>query len=266
MYKISGPNIKKLIPLLKKADIDFPITFGVLDGTFSGYALADDIECPKKAFIIHKHIGFLQYLGGVPDPSEAKAIADTALNYKSDRHYCNWVELAGCPDAVARIIKTKLPDMKSFHRISWNHNPGFLKNAPPPLLPDGCTAVFLNKEIFKHKFLRYETEMFWDDIDVFLKKAFGTVILDKKGGFLGVCGAVSASDGFYEINIEVKKEHRRKGIGYAVAYKFIEECYRRDSLPHWDCNEHNKASQAIAKKLGFIEAGRYPLVSWTYKP
>ena len=81
---------------------------------------------------------------------------------------------------------------------------------------------------------------------------------------MGVCGAVSVSDNFFEINIEVEKSKRRNGIGYAVAHRYIKECYRKGKIPHWDCHEHNAASQALAKKLGFKEAGRYPLVSWTY--
>ena len=81
---------------------------------------------------------------------------------------------------------------------------------------------------------------------------------------MGVCAAVSASDDFFEINIEVEKESRKKGVGYAVAHRYIEECYKLGKKPHWDCYHYNDASKALAAKLGFTESGRYPLISWRY--
>ncbi len=264
MYKITGKDLEKLIPLLKEDNIDYPITLGVLDGTFSGYAVADDSASPRKALIIHKHIGFAQYIGDDPCEEESVEIADSITSYRSDRSYCNWVELAHCPKTVENLINRKFHDIKSYNRISWNHDTAFLSHAAAPSIPAECSMAFLNKDLFRNKFLRYETEMFWDSIDVFLKTAFGTVVLDAGGKFMGVCSAVSASDNFFEINIEVRKDSRRRGIGYAVAHRYIEECYKRQKIPHWDCHEHNAASRALAKKLGFKEAGKYPLLSWEY--
>jgi len=264
MFKITGNSLGKLISLLREDSLDYPVTLGVLDRTFSGCAIIDDIEMPRKALVIHKHIGFLHYLGDEPNEAESVEISNSAINYRSDRSYCNWVEFAHCPKAVVKLINDKYPDTESYNRISWNHDPGFLSRAPAPSIPPECSITFLGKKHFKNKFLRHETEMFWDTTDVFLETAFGTVATDSKGKFMGVCGAVSVSDNFFEINIEVEKSKRRNGIGYAVAHRYIKECYRKGKIPHWDCHEQNAASQALAKKLGFKEAGRYPLVSWTY--
>lgn len=264
MQELKGTDLRKIIRLLHDEELDYPISMSVLDGTFSGSALVDDPENPAKALILHQHIGFILYIGLKPDYQQAKQIAEAVISYRSDRHYCNFVEMANCPPAVEKQIRSKYPNARSIQRINWTHDPAFLSYAPEPVIPDGCRAAFLDSDLFENKFLRYETEMFWDSTDIFLKDAFGTVILDSDGEFMGVCGAVSASDGFYEINIEVKEAHRRKGIGYAVAYEFIKECHKRNAAPHWDCHEHNDGSQALAKKLGFKEAGRYPLLSWTY--
>jgi RimJ/RimL family protein N-acetyltransferase len=264
MYKISKEPLRLLVPLLRKKSIDYPITMGVLDGTFSGYAVINRLDFPTKALIFHKHIGFAHYLGECPTESESKEFAESVISYRSDRKYCNWIEIANCPKPVTELVTRKIPKTKSYNRISWNHDIGLWQETPAPDIPKDCKIVLLNKSHFKNKFVRHETELFWDSTDVFLKKAMGTIALDKKGNFMGVCGAVSDSDDFYEINIEVSTDHRRKGIGYAIAHRYITECYRRGKKPHWDCFAHNAPSKALAEKLGFTESGCYPLVSWTY--
>jgi GNAT superfamily N-acetyltransferase len=264
MEYIADENLYKLRPLLEEFTLDYPIIMGILDGTFKGHALADNKDNPKKALVFHKYIGLLHYMGSPPDETESIVLANAALDYRSNRNYCNVVEFAHYPKRVAQLIEGRLGKIKRYNRISWNHDLS-LFNASPGPETDDCTIVsFLKKEHFENTFVRLECEMFWESYDVFLEKAFGTIAHDIDGKFMGVCGAVSNSAGFHEINIETAKEHRRKGIGYAIAHKYIRECYQRGMLPHWDCYDYNEPSQSLAKKLGFTEAGRYPLISWVY--
>ena len=264
MDYLAGVNLKTLKNLLEKQPLDYPITMGILDGTFNGYALVDDTENPGKALVFHKHIGFFHYIGSSPTDAESIELAKAALDFRSTRDYCTVVEFAHYPEKVAGIIEDKLGKIKRYKRISWKHDLQSFNKSPEPVIDNNTIISFIQRDHFKNTFVRQECEMFWETYDIFLEKAFGTITHSRKGEFMGVCGAVSDSDGFYEINIETAKEHRRKGIGYAVAYKYIKECYRRNGFPHWDCYDYNLASQGLAKKLGFIEVGRYPLVSWEY--
>ena len=118
MYKIIGPDLKKLLPLLRAETLDYPIALGVLEGYFSGYAFVTNLEKPDKAIIFHSHLGFMYYLGAEPNSSEANDIGKTVLRYRSDITYCNWVEFAHCPISVYEIIKKKYPDANSYPRIS----------------------------------------------------------------------------------------------------------------------------------------------------
>jgi len=265
MYKITGADLKKIIPILKEDKLTYPLALGVLDGTFTGYAYINNKEKPSKAIIFHTHVGFMHYLGSEPDYSEAADIGKIVLSYRSDRTYCNWVEFAHCPTSVAKIIERKYPDVDSFPRISWHTDPKLFSNAPKPTIPKGCTITLIKEEHFDNKPLKHETELFWDSANEFIKNTFGVVALDADKKIIGVCSSVSNSDNFHEINIEVIKDNRRQGIGYAVAYRFIQECYKRGKKPHWDSLERNLPSGILAKKLGFLEVGKYPLVSWTYK-
>lgn len=265
MHKIIGDNLKILIPLLKADTLDYPMALGVLDGQFSGYAFVNNPENPDKAIVFHSHGGFMYYLGNEPNQAESEDIGKLALSYRSDRSYCNWVEFAHCPISVYEIIKKKHPKADAYSRLSWHNDPKHFSNSPKPSIPDGCITTQIKKEHFSNTSLKLETKLFWESTDNFLEKTFGVVALDSDKKIIGVCSSVSNSDNFYEINIEVNKSNRRQGIGYAVAYHFIQECFKRGKKPHWDCLERNKPSKKLAKKLGFFEVGKYPLVYWTYE-
>lgn len=52
-----------------------------------------------------------------------------------------------------------------------------------------------------------------------------------------------------EIEIDTRKDCRRKGFPYACGAKLILECRKRNLYPSLDA--HNKASAALAEKLGY---------------
>lgn len=52
-----------------------------------------------------------------------------------------------------------------------------------------------------------------------------------------------------EIEIDTKKEFRKKGLAYACGARLILECLSRNLYPSWDAQ--NKISVALAEKLGY---------------
>lgn len=60
-----------------------------------------------------------------------------------------------------------------------------------------------------------------------------------------------------EIEIDTKKEERRKGLALACGAKLILECLNRGLYPSWDA--YNKASVALAEKLGYHYDKEYPV-------
>ena len=66
-----------------------------------------------------------------------------------------------------------------------------------------------------------------------------------------VCGASSYTvyQGGIEIEIDTRKDFRRKGLARACAARLILECLSRDLYPSWDAA--NRASLALAESLGY---------------
>lgn len=61
-----------------------------------------------------------------------------------------------------------------------------------------------------------------------------------------------------EIEIDTKKEYRRKGLAYVCGAKLILECLKRNLYPSWDA--HNKDSLALAEKLGYRYSHTYTAI------
>lgn len=79
-------------------------------------------------------------------------------------------------------------------------------------------------------------------------------------GDLIVSGASSYSrylEGI-EIEIDTRKEYRRKGLAYVCGAKLILECLKRNLYPSWDA--HNRSSIALAEKLGYHYSHDYAAV------
>lgn len=60
---------------------------------------------------------------------------------------------------------------------------------------------------------------------------------------------VTGCNGGIEIEIDTRKDHRRKGLAYACGAKLILECLERGWYPSWDAQ--NTWSVALAEKLGY---------------
>lgn len=94
------------------------------------------------------------------------------------------------------------------------------------------------------------------DYHMYEKLGIGVVIL--KGG-MPVSGASSYArynDGI-EIEIDTRKDHRRRGLAYACGARLILECLERGLYPSWDA--HNSRSAALAQKLGYHIDHEYPV-------
>jgi hypothetical protein len=53
------------------------------------------------------------------------------------------------------------------------------------------------------------------------------------------------------IDIETEEKHRRMGLSYTMAVRFIADCLENSYIPQWDCVESNINSYNLAIKLGF---------------
>ena len=87
------------------------------------------------------------------------------------------------------------------------------------------------------------------------------VVISKDGLIISGASSYSRYQNGIEIEIDTRKEYRRNG--FACAAKLILECLKRNLYPSWDA--HNKASAALAEKLGYHYSHAYTALEiWDY--
>lgn len=88
----------------------------------------------------------------------------------------------------------------------------------------------------------------FNNYEMFQELGIGVVIL-KNGEIVSGASSYSRYQDGIEIEIDTKREYRRKGLAYVCGAKLILECLKRDLYPSWDAQ--NKWSVALAEKLGY---------------
>lgn len=118
-------------------------------------------------------------------------------------------------------------------------------------LPDEYTIKLIDEEIFdycrKEEWCRDLVSQF-ADYQIYEKMGMGVVVL-KDGIPVSGASSYSVYSGGIEIEIDTKKEYRRKGLAFACGASLILNCLDRGLYPSWDAQ--NLWSVALAEKLGY---------------
>ncbi len=94
------------------------------------------------------------------------------------------------------------------------------------------------------------------DADDYLTRGLGFAAVCQGELVSGASSYTCYSKGI-EIQVETRSDWQRKGIASACCAALILECLKRGLYPSWDAA--NPASAALARKLGYREAGLYPV-------
>ena len=127
-------------------------------------------------------------------------------------------------------------------------------------LPEQYTLAMIDERLYQmckaeawsadlvSKFPNYEN---------YCKLGIGTVIC-KENIILSGASSYSRYKEGIEIEIDTREEYRRKGFAYVCGAKLILECLKQNLYPSWDA--HNKASVALAEKLGYHYSHTYTAI------
>ena len=98
----------------------------------------------------------------------------------------------------------------------------------------------------------------WTTTEAYYKKGFGfCAVADDQCAAL--CISVFGSSAGEEAGIKTFPGHGRKGLAFALASAFVQECLERESVPLWSCFSDNAASINLAGRLGFEVEASHPI-------
>ncbi len=242
MIKIEKENMHSIAALFK--DWNETLIWSCLQG-FMGQAFADREENPASAQII---IGDFCFLSGAPDQELAENIppdflSDTILMIPESEGWFDMLEKAYPlnSEKVLRYAIKKEPNVFNRKKLQ-----DFIENIP---------SEYQLKLIDETLYHLVKTESWSRDLcslfstyQEYETHGLGVMALHKG---IPVSGASSYTfyDKGIEIEIDTRKDHRRKGLALACAAKLILECLDRNLYPSWDAIDLR--SVALAEKLGY---------------
>ena len=172
--------------------------------------------------------------------------------------------LAPRDEACGRVIesvygeKVRAGKRMAYHKTGDGFDVQALKKMAGTLPPQLQLLPF-DRELY-HQALQNEwskdfVSQFRDAQD-YLQRGLGFAALHNGGLVGGASSYICYSRGI-EIQVETRADWQRKGIASACCAALMLECMKRGLYPSWDAA--NPASAALARKLGYREAGLYPV-------
>jgi RimJ/RimL family protein N-acetyltransferase len=223
---------------------DETLLWSCLQG-YMGNAWTDDLQNPQSAQII---TGDFCFFAGIPNIELVKNIPQSfpasciLMTSKNDE----WRNL------IEKEYKT---DCERFMRYAIKKEPDIFNTDKLHSYLEMLPSEYSIQRIDEKRYDQVMAEEWSKDLcsqfptyKDFEKFGLGFVVLREDEI---VCGASSYTvyEQGIEIEIDTKKDYRRKGLALVCASKLILECLNRGLYPSWDAA--NKASVALAEKLGY---------------
>ncbi len=90
----------------------------------------------------------------------------------------------------------------------------------------------------------------WGTYDQFLSKSLAYAAT-LESSIIAVIVGTARYKNVITVDIEVNKDHRKKGLASTLTQHFVNESVERGLVVQWDCVDSNIASKRTAEKIGF---------------
>lgn len=210
-----------------------------------GYLYADDQENPLSAMAV---LGDFSFLAGKPN-RELTAFKpdwctqDFIIAVPQDQHQAELIEecYGNRAKKVLRYAMKKeanVFDRNRLHDIAARLSAEYTISLMNEKLYNECRKEDWCRD-FVSQFADWKTYREW---------GLGVVVL-KDGIPVAGASSYSAYEGGIEIEIDTRKEYRRRGLASVCGARLILECLDRGLYPSWDAQ--NLWSVSLAEKLGY---------------
>ncbi len=218
-----------------------------------GYAYADDLENPKSANII---VNDFCFLAGEPSRD--------VVRYRPEEYQSDFIIMTPQNEAWAALIEEEHKEKAGRrNRYAIKKEPDvFNQEALRQIvagLPQGYSLRMIDRELYQRILSMSWAEdlcSHFDNYEAYEKHGLGVVIL-KDGGIVSGASSYSWYHGGIEIEIDTRKDQRRRGLALVCGARLILECLARGLYPSWDA--HNPGSVTLAEKLGYHFEKEYPV-------
>lgn len=239
-------------------DVRTPSQSGILDGTCKGECwISDD----KMLGVTYSYpVGGCGVFGKIESNEKAKEFFDKVFNnlQELDIHEFEFsTEDAMLQEQLLSLFQNREIE----HELEYSYQ--IYENLEEEIaVPGGyrvepVTEETLHKGYENEEMLTNRLEECWNSPEDFFEKSFSFIAVKDKE-IVGIIFGSGRYEKYLPIDIEVLKEHRKRGVAKALTRFFVKQCMECDLVPHWDCVESNKGSVHLAESVGFEKIKQRP--------
>ena len=234
---------------------DAPISlrcFAVLEGVAAGRILADDPAAPRRAVVQEAGFGTL-YLGGDLDaPLLARIVAE--LRRERDVIACLW------PDDPRLALLPPDPDYSGAaldftDRAADDDLRRYLQ------VPTGCELRRTDLALLRRGADYDLAVAVFGSPERALERGLGYCLVQ---GDTILCAAFAGppASGLIELGVTTHEVYRGRGYATVTCAHLVRECEQLGYRTYWNCAEQNRASAALARKLGYRTEREQRVLAW----
>lgn len=266
LYELNIKDYSKVVKLFTKLKTNAAIE-SIFNNKNEARLFVDNLENPKSVFVLNSWAYY--YVAG---ESENEYFNSSLLNFLENEFFpeCiktnNNTEFAFYPDTDQWCKKIQelfsYLDLSKSGKTYLNFDEKLFNRNWRDSLPTGFSVKRITQNIIdsiknNKEFIDY-INCFWGTTNKYFNKGLGYCAFDCND-FATICISVFASENEREIGIKTFPEFQNKGLAYATACAYIEECLENNLIPIWSCFSGNVASIKLAEKLGYKVEAHHPI-------
>lgn len=238
-----------------------PSFSGILNGECKGIFWVDNMEEPRIAIVQSYAVGGFAFLGTYETSEDFLYLKDFLDNelfhhLKKNGYDCFEfsIESENLHNNIIEMFKDKSIQAEKEYSFRVNE---ILKNKldiPTEYqlrkVDDELWNMLTEDKLENGDLLKVRLMKSWYSFEDFKNKSIAYCIIINNRIVAVMVGTASFKN-VIAIDIETEEPHRRKGLAYAMAVEFINDCLKNNLIPQWDCVESNPNSYNLARKLGF---------------
>lgn len=239
----------------------------VIEGNNPGRVFVDHLDAPKAGLIwLGNYDGFF-FIGDEENELFHQEINDfmdtTIIPEARQLNLTNFIVIGN----HSRWDKTIEKFFAHRHMQKFNQNVYRLEHHKehdePPIKRD-YHVMKITKDLFLNQknsienigFLHSKIAGFWSSTEDFFDKGIGYSVINQNK-IVSLCFSGFVAGNVHGLDMETIKEHQGNKLGQMAASSVVDECVSKGMIPYWDCEEANKPSNAIAKKIGLEKSFSY---------
>lgn len=253
MHELEAAEFYLVSPILDTMTYGLGVTASVIERNFPGRVFVDDRTGPTITLVCRKGGGY--FLVGDPGNEQISGLLSEAFFESLGEPF----GLQVFPETWEGVMDRLLGDqVKKKFRKQFQFSPSARKQDWEEQVPPGFRIERMDGALIERIGIRIG---FWGSVDTFLKYGFGFAML-REDHLASKCYTAFVGGGEYEIQINTEEDFEGQGLGTLTASAFVEHCIRNAVRPAWSCDLENRASAAVARKVGFEEIGDSPIYLW----